>query len=411
MKRYVFFLPRVCNIGGAENYVNSKLRWLNNKGWSTAVLHYDKGPIMLSYLKEKHIRIPELEYFPLLYSSRKLSLILQTMVTSICDDNYDEVIIESSKLPMSIWAEIVASKIHAKHLFYCLEEKETVNPSFKDYINFKLNRKELAGIDLKSIEFLLDSCGIKRTDHNSPFLTAYSDGVVVDYSHPMIDIIKKIPHDFVIGSIGRLEKPFLQITIKELVEYVKKDSSHSYILLMIGGTNGYLPGEQSIEEMCDGVINLHLLITGFIYPIPSKLITLCDIVISSAGSCWASVQEGVPTISIDAEDYQPIGVIPYTTKSALHRTNEIIRPLETYLFDALQLRLFKHFEPIVRTDVDYSSHLDFIENSNTDYNYYEFKALRKNNNLKRLLFTILGSKLYCCIANFRVRFFKKSQSK
>lgn len=393
IKKYIFFTPRICNIGGAENYINSKKLWLERNGWRTDVIFYDDGEVLLNGLKNCKHYVKELEYYPHCFSIQKQKEIVNNICRCIGNEHKQSIIIESSILVMAIWAEKVASKLGAKNFYYDLQETHSLNnSSIIPFIKFKFRRHELAGIGTNSIHEIMAQCGVDVPIGNTYRLNANNKRPIEEYDHPFVHEVENSYHDYIIGSIGRLEKPFVLPNIIAVINYVKSDSAHRYLLLLIGDCAANNSNRKEIEARCSSVSNLDLMITGYLYPIPIKLIRQCDMCFSSAGSAMVSKICGVPTISIDSYDLHAIGVLGYTTNNVLYRKDEPILPLKTYLDDILKERKYPKTEPEQQEEVSYESHFEYIDKSNQSKDYFDTSSISfpRNYYLHRLFIPLIG---------------------
>ena len=397
MKRYIILAATLQKMGGAQNYLQSKLRWLREQGWVADIIFYKEGPVMLPYLKDCHYCVEELKHPTYYYNSRRREKICDKLLSIVCDNIYEQTVIESTIVDLSTWGEILASKLNAKHFIFSLQETDIIsNHSMADYIRFKYERRELAGITDASVGRMLASFGMTIPEEKSYKLLAYMQDVLEDYEHPLTGKIREMTFDYTIGSIGRLEKPFVMPTINAIIDYVKADSKHQYLLLLIGDAAKGCENRKQIEELCNTIPNITLLITGYLYPIPVELVRTCDVFFSSSGSAGVSVRCGVPTVSIDGKDFKPIGVVGYTTNSRLFRTTEPVRPIAEYLNETLKDKKYPKasFHPMPQPD--YTNHMQFIEQSNNIVEYYDISKLKwnKEQRLQRMLMPILGPKVY-----------------
>ncbi len=397
MKRYIILAATIKNIGGAENYLQSKLRWLRENGWNADLIFYNEGPVLIPYLKDCHYCIKELMHPTYYYNKKRRNRIRREILSIVCDKTYDYIVIESTVVDLSTWGELLASAIGAKHFIFSLQELDIINNrSLADYIQFKYNRRELAGIARDSIKNMLASFGMIIPEDKSYQLIATTQGVLEEYDHPITKLLNEMTYDHVIGSISRLEKPFVLPTIRAVVDYIKTDSKHQYVLLLIGEAAKGSDSRKIIEEFCKDIPNLTLFITGYLYPIPIALVQSCDVFLSSSGSAGVSARCGIPTISIDGNDLMPIGVVGYTTNSRLFRTIEPVRPICEYLNEILEQKKYPKtsFQP--KAKPDYSSHMQFIKQSCKEQHYYDVSKLcwNKEQRLQRLLMPVLGPKWY-----------------
>lgn len=397
MKKYVFITARISNMGGAENYLCCKKHWLEQNGWDVIVIHYRSGPVLLPWFDNGTIHMECIKYPVYYYNRRKAEIILRQLESVINDKEYEEVVIESTIVDISTWGEGVASRIQAKHVLYSLQEENLIqNESIKEYMRFKCSRNEVRCINKKSAKFLLDSANIANIGPDAIVLSAYNVSPVADYGYDLCATIETKSKDYVIGSVGRLDKPYVIPMVKAIVDYVQKDTNHQYILLLIGGGDDRFGALDKIEKLCTGIGNLHLYTTGYIYPIPLKLFRLCNIMISSSGSANVCREQGIPTISMDALDGMPIGVVGYTTENRLYRENEPILPLSWYLDAVLKRKEYSITSPIPSKEPDYCRHLEFIENSSHVNSYYDMFKIKWDTKywIQRILMPLIGPKLF-----------------
>lgn len=389
MKKYIFLTPNITKVGGAQIYLKTKSDWLTNNGYNVKIISAKKGLININGLeKYDNLIIEKISFYPYYYFKRTFNRILIQILNLIGEKN-EEIIIESTSLQIAIWGEIVSKIIGAKHLVYTLQEKnEVYNAEVLDFIKFKNNRKELAGINPQSIPKLF-----KSHDEKGPYLIAYTSEKPEDYNHPIISKIGRA--DFTIGSLGRLDKPFLLPVIKEILQFTNEYSDFKFNLLFIGGSENK-SNEKKIRKLVKKSRNIKLFITGFVYPVPLKLLKMPDLFITSAGSCYMSIQEQKITISIDANDFKPIGLVGITTDNIIFRKDEPKIELCDLLKDVLiekkyKLTLLKNKKPI---SCDYTDHLDFIKKSSRIKSYYSFTFDNSLNLEKKIFFNIFGQRIY-----------------
>lgn len=397
MKKYIILGATISNMGGAEQYLCAKMAWLRTHGWSVSLFLYRKGRIMMDVDMDNIHYLKELQYPSYYYSEKKQNKILRNLLDIVGSIEDTKVVIESTIVSLSTWGESLSQLIGAKHIIYSLQEKDEVrNNSIIDFLKFKHQRRELAGITETSIARMFRSFGITIPKEKSYVLPAYYQDVLKNYEHPLTNKMKEMSYDYAIGSIGRLEKPFVLPTIKSVLEYVKRDLSHHYLLLLIGDTAEGCDRRKKIVDLCTGLSNLTLLITGYLYPIPIDLVQSCDIFFSSSGSAGVSTRCGVPTVSIDGRDLKPIGVVGYTTESRLFRTTEPVRPVEDYLDEILKEKKYPKTSFKSKSEPDYSSHLQFIEESSNTVVYYDRTRFswNKGQGFQKFIVPLLGPIIY-----------------
>ncbi len=148
------------------------------------------------------------------------------------------------------------------------------------------------------------------------YLSAYCSNTVEDCESVHIDRIKRA--DYNIGSIGRLNKPFVIPMIKDILSFAQGYKGKTFQIVLFGGTPD--PKElETIIRLVQPVENADIYVTGAIFPVPHKALDKMDVFVSSAGAAATSANLGYTTIVIDANDFEPIGILGYTTNELVHR--------------------------------------------------------------------------------------------
>ena len=146
-KRYIFIPYVIAEVGGAELYILNKSKWLIENGWEVHVLS-------ASYTREnQQYKIKELDKYrkenmlilnraPFECSPSVQNKVIKQMMKHVnADTEYDETIIESHTGAGSLWGELLASKINAKHIIALINESFN-DISYKEKIDFFLYKKE-----------------------------------------------------------------------------------------------------------------------------------------------------------------------------------------------------------------------------------------------------------------------------
>lgn len=396
-KLYIILTPTVSNMAGGQNYVNCKKHWLEENGWTVKVLCFDNSNILLKWLRDGVICHGALMYPTYFYNKLYRNYVVRNIVKSLKTDFYSEYVIESTTINISTWGELIAYKLNGKHLLYTLQEENTVsNRSVCNYLRFKYNRHEIAGIAPEAVQNLMKNIGCSCKNAKDFTLIAYNGNVVEDYDHSIIEKVLNLPHDYIICSIGRIDKPFVYPTIKSIISYIKNDEKSRYILLLIGDAPQKTGCKENIYNICNGIKNLSVVITGYMHPIPFKLLRLCDVSISSSGSASVSQKAGIPTISIDGIDHMPIGILGYNTNKRLYRENEPIYPLSYYLNIILKQKEYVKSAPLKPKEISFNDHLEYIKHGSITNDYFKISKLSWNKSqiIQKILVPLLGPKMY-----------------
>lgn len=385
MRKYVFVTPHIEGMGGAQMYLYSKYKTLTEQGWEVTLLHASRKPSILPVFKDFHNAIPELLFQTNCYTKRRVKKVINHIIETYFTQEYEEIIIESTCIPQSTWAELLAQCIGGKHLAYLLQEKNVLSFNHVDFFKFKQNRGELAGIKEETISRMFQPY-MSFNENEAKVLGAYgASNTVFDVDHPIVEQVKALDVDYVIGSVGRLDKPFVIPSLDKVYHFVSQHSENRFALVLLGGANN--PDVvASIRKKFENLSNCTLLISGFLFPLPKAVFPLVDVFFGASGSSRVVMHEGCISISIDVSDYQPIGVLGQTTNNTLSRSIEE-PPLDlTILLDeVLYKKKYKRVEAITMPTPDYTPHFEFLSSSNQEMVYYDVFEIQNSSLSSKLM--------------------------
>ena len=380
-KKYVILGYVLGNVGGGQLYIRNKYIFLKEKGWDVVVFGaQDRYKIMIDDLKifEKNI-IREMNYPPYVFTLKDRRRVIMTILDkasiNLENSHKEDIVIESNTISGSLWGEILASEIGCKHFLYLLAESFPKLPKYiLDFLNFKHKRKELTGINTKSLELLFYNYK-ELDDDEKYFLNALCTDVVADIPHTIIDSIDKF--DFNIGCISRLQKPFVITMVDEIVYFCNNNVDKKIQLIFVGSSPEH-ESENRILKATNSITNLKVVFLGKLYPIPRQLFRLMDIFIGSAGSARVSLDEGVLTLAIDSLLHKPIGLLGIDTLNTLYSDYHKYDSISVALEDIL---IKRHFHEHYSSDDfsmykrktfrdEYNHHLNFINSSSKHPAYY-----------------------------------------
>ena len=413
MKKFVFFASCIKDMGGAQMYHRNKCVYMQEQGWVVDLVSAQRGKVYIPELQKYDLIIPEIGFDYYLFSRSKREKIVKLLVDRIKDNQYDEILIESSCIQESTWAEVVAKRCGAKHYCYILQEYNPINShTIQEFVKFKHKRNELAGITPKSLyDMFLPFSPISKEE--SYWLPAYCNNVVEDIENELVERIQGMKHDFIVGCLSRLDKPFIMSALTDFLNYTK-DKNKQYILLLIGGAPAGSSYEKHILKFFEKVSNVTVVITGYLFPVPLKLLNLCDAIFTSAGSTWVCMGTGIPTISYDGNDFRPIGIIGRTTNNSLFRSeHEQVVELSALLNDILEQGIYiKEPSRLEMNKPDFSSHEVFLGKMFNEKEYFSFESFSLNKNDKKLSFflRLFGAETYYNLGSMKKRWLKNHSS-
>ncbi len=404
--KYLFFTPTILQVGGAQMYIRNKVLFLKERGYSVYVFSAAKGKdIIFPELKEfNRYFIPELRYNCSEYPKKKVERICKKIQLKCGLNGVEEIIVESTCLEESTWGELLSKKVGAKHIVYTLQETNDIsNKGIADFFYFKYRRKELVGIQEKSLkQMFIPYYEIE----DSYYLGAGAGSAEDDVDHPLIEKLKTRNYDIVIGSLGRLDKPFVYSGIEGVIRYSYLHIEKRICLLLLGGAEKeYL---DKIEERVKGVKNIEVVISGYLYPVPTRLLMLCDAFFATAGSAQVCKRSGVPTVTFDCNDLRAIGVLGRTTNNNIYRgKNEPPQDFTSLLEDIIDKKIYtKEKSTFISRCRDYSTHIDFIINSEKAKEFFDVMSIKDNTikwHFRSAILSIFGPRLYSWLGSIKMK--------
>jgi hypothetical protein len=320
-----------------------------------------------------------------------------------------KIIIESTSIPYSLWGELLAQRLDAKHFVYLLHSHfEDLKVPYLEYANFKYERKELAGMVAQTLPLLF--AGYRNIDeHERYHLRAAGKNPISsspDSNAITNEIFKAKDCDYVIGGFGTLNKPHALDIFKEVKKFAYKHSDKKIAYIVIGSSfTGAI--ESKMLEMSKGCENLHLILAGEMFPVPERLFKAMDVCIGSWGSATVAARAGAKTIRL-SNDTQviPQGLIGYTlTKEPYSDYKCYAGTLIEVIEDVLVRGKYNNMEympPSLYPDYheEHKKHMDFIEQSCQIREYYDINKIKPQNikqYIKKYLIMGLGIKRadYC----------------
>ena len=333
MKLYIFIASGgYGGINGAIIYVMNKKIYLEEKGWNVFILAKDNDNVVIPYYIENPIlSFQELQFSYSQFNKRKSSLVIESMIDEmdIRNKDIDECIIESYTDISATWVEELAHKLSGKHIFNCVRENpHCYNEEYFKFLKFKYDRHELFGMSKNTVSKFLDAY-MEIEPNESLQIKTPCDNSVQDIE---TDLIRKInlTVDYRICTVARLDKGYIIPMINGIEEFCLKNKKTVQIVFIAGAYH-----KEAIVNIQNRLKNnkyITYVITGFLFPVPAKLLHMMDLAICTAGAVLTTYGSGVPTISMDVSSYDAIGIYGYNTYNTHYHSDEESIPL-SYLIE------------------------------------------------------------------------------
>lgn len=386
MKKYVIFCYSDGE-GGGQNYVNSKVLWLEKNGFEPIVFYpghriVDKKPYIVWNNLTRFVdnRCTALYYRPDYLYSFYVKKTIKWMSDIIMPDG-DEIIIESPTDHFAAWGELLAEHLRAKHLCFILDELLN-DAAMKEFLYYKYVKHELVSIKPTSVKLLFSGYKDVAPDENA-VLIASNYGSVQDIDSEEIDKIPK--YDYNIGYFGR-NKVYCDNIVKGVEAFAKSHEQQTIGFLVLGE----VPDTTDLEKM----ENVHVFKLGFLHPVPKSFFQHVDVVIAGSGCATISSLQNVPTIVAEPVSCMSSGILGYTTFDSLFNESEkktFDAELENVLIKRVTDELPYHAKNVTNPDESFQNHIRYIDEFVHKDEYFDFKKHPQSNRLllKKMVFPAL----------------------
>ncbi len=308
MKKYVFLVKGIEGLSGGPRYVNNKCGYLKKHGWDVYVF----WTIDISRAELEHV-IPfdqpkyvfhELQFYPCCFTKNQRNRIIKRIAGHI--GPAEQIVVESNKLQLGAWGEMLAQELKAKHINFVTTERIKIeNIDTYNYCFAKLKRKEFFTIHDVAVSYLFSNfCTIEHPD--AYYWSAMQNVECEEYSFPSFDNMPD--SDYTIVSFGR-SKGYFPYMLDELESFVTTHHDKTFNIFFLGDLNETEGVRIKLEKK-----NVHLVL----YPkavgvVPKQIFTKADVVIATAGCACLAAEIGGKVISMDVNKNVPLGLLGYTT--------------------------------------------------------------------------------------------------
>ena len=320
-KIYIFVAHTICPIGGMEMYTAGRAKYLESCGWKVYILSPEpmNAKTLIPSL-EKYLKVGGgCEFLikpPYKFRSYEQESALNIMIKKLNLPNLKncEIVVESCSGARTCWAELLAAKLKARHIFIASEEDYRQDWQIYDeilpFMYFKLMRNEMVTDDETARRLFNGYKNVKEPLIKFPALIREQDAVQ-DVDFPQIDQIQKL--DWNICHIGRVTKTFVPYFIEGVAELAKRYPDKNINLMFVGDIEGR---RNFIMKTFEGIDNVQITALGSLVPIPRILFSKIDVVCGIAQSARFAANEGTLTIVGSTDNLEKTrGVLGYDTDS------------------------------------------------------------------------------------------------
>lgn len=332
---YCLIVPDFRGIGGTQFYVLRRIRHLNQRSIKTCII---VGIIDDKIINNESSIISIFENQNLLQFAFDVKRYnRKALLQSFQNWNNNEIGLFESYDPVgSTWGEFLAKELNCKHFIYSLVEsplfKNAQVRPVKDFFTFKLKRNELVGLSSVSLEKLF---GYKFEGEQNRFVNIpYDSNELTDISQPQIEhLINK--NSFVIGTVSRLEKSYIEELIKESIKF-SSAFSNSQFTLIIGGDSEIMDYKSLFQSKYSNKFakptNLKILFPGYIKPLGKDFFRSLNVFVGMGTGAVSSISQGCATIVVDPLTNMSSGIFGVETNNFAYTESGI----QFSIFDSLK---------------------------------------------------------------------------
>lgn len=416
MKTYIMMFGIANIVAGGPIYNANKIKFLEQYGWNIVVFPIDSGKIYIKPLEKYNNKSCDFIRFPpCIFCEQQVERFVEQMACSIPVS--DQLIVETGTDYTALWGELLANRLKARHIIMFLDEKnENVNEYSSQFYEFKYKRNELYSISEKSLIHIFSP----YFDIEYPEKNVWNAWCTNSVENIESDIINKLPTaDYMIGSIGRLDKSFVSNIIEGICAFADEYEEKSIGCCLFGGAD-----DKTISNIKKEIRlhrNIILYISDYIWPIPKLIFPKFDVFVSGAGSANVSANMGIPTINMDVITNEPIGFVD--NPQSFHNIPIKDAKLEDYLTAILignkKIEIHNMVSIEEKWDIickDFRNQINQIENINSPLIYFDTRKICDNKSIHKIERFIVRvtnykmllriQKLYRCIKCMIVKYGK-----
>lgn len=317
MNSYLIITPNVCNMGGAQLYVLRRALYLVGKGYNVfVVIWFDNGffPLEAQFKGIPIYFASELSKPFILVSKKKSDAIIRRIANFAKLDK--NTIIESHTLSAIEWGEIISSQYNCKHLAYPLSEASVSNYIWlpgKKIFKEKLDNNEFYGLSDASLEIIFGKPHIPNNYVN----VGFDEEELAERCIPNLNLGLK-NNDFVISTIARLEKSYIEKLIEDTIKLAKAYRNQPFVLIIAGGSDTGKRQDFLVEKykkIYDSCSNLRVFFTGYITTLGKDLFQISDVFVGTGLAAINAISQSRITVVIDERNDLSLGFLGVDAKN------------------------------------------------------------------------------------------------
>lgn len=373
MKKYLLFVNNIAGIGGAQLYILRKANFVAKKGFEVYIISAKAKDIKFEELfNYSFIEIKEMLFSPTLFLKKKKDKIINEILDFIDYTENDEILIESHQVNPALWAEMLAEKVEATNLVYCIGPFDSEKEIYKNFYNKKLLSNELLGCNES---YISNNFGIISNNNyfNIPF-----DKNEIAIVNKMED--PEDNYDLKILTISRIEKTYIKQSILDLIDFSKLNPKLRIKYDLILSKNKGKECEQLAKIVENNKCgNLIINLKGPVTKLTSDLFEGYTLFIGMGTAVLNAVSMGLPSLVVDYRNNKYYGFFGFDYHEFGSGVKIADKSLDYFLYKILN----NEIDLEIIKERGYNFFLENYESERVNNNFLEYQIKINQNNNKQ----------------------------
>jgi len=307
---YVLITPNISGIGGAQQYILRKVRFLSQNGIRVVIVTGKDEDILLKELmKYPRSVIPEIT-FPLhMVSKKKATLISSHLIGTISKEFSSEngLVFDSATVGCGTWGEHIARRLNSPSFVYDVNGSPIRDRSLASFASFKFSRGELIGCSKYSNQKLFANYPEYYDESKNLFVNVpFDNSEIVDDTNGAV--IEKDPNTLRILTVSRIEKRYLAYLIGEVSKVANVIPNKTVELTMVLNRRQGKEFDILMKQSQNIPTNMKVSFLGPIVPLTKSIFVSHDLFVGGGTAALNAASMGVPIIISDACSSRSAGV-------------------------------------------------------------------------------------------------------
>lgn len=391
MKKYIIFTHTIYNLGGGQLLTLRKKKILESLGYDLFVVYKKKrGPFLLEreYNKINNLYVPEFDSPLNVIPSSRMNRSIENVLNFIGPVTQDS-IIESNDRTTAVWAEIVAQKLHIRHIYYLIIETDLNSYKFYPYnsfFDFKLKRKELWACNSKGLEISFKK---KLPYYSDVYINVpYETSEIAEISEPKIDYGNWKENDkIVITTISRLDKSYVIDLFKAVCNICDRHRNYNIELNIVGDTvvgNNKQWLKEHIELLSSSTPNMNVIMPGYIKSIGKDIFNHTHIFVGMGTAIISAISQGCVSLTVNPYTSLSSGILGVDTFNFAFNDNGQEYSLEDKIEEVLKMdrdilkdKIIKFYQDNYTLEAYIRKYQMLLENCEGHLEFYDFSKRKK----------------------------------